>query len=177
MIIVRQSYRVVLTNPSTSGRWRKRRSWTRGQRRVLGGILLGLAGLFAWATNGFHSEKSIAGYTDKELTYSRCTFERRRSGRSTHEELVFLTKEGRYIMERGVWRRHFTGPSLAQALASGATVHVWVRPDYPRVLRGLSGGAVEIPPQWGLAFDQRNRQAGLCMDVAFIITGVLLLAL
>ena len=78
-------------------------------------------------------------------------------------------------MEEGVWRAHADGPALAAALSGGGTVHAWVHPEYPRALRGIMGGKVDIPPAWGLAYDRRNMLAGIWVDGVLALAGVVLL--
>jgi hypothetical protein len=79
-------------------------------------------------------------------------------------------------MEDGVWRSHFDGAALAGALAGGGTVHVWLHPEYPRALRGIKGGALEIPAEWGLAYDRRNMTAGVWVDGFLALVGGALIA-
>src|SRR3989442_1731710 len=125
----------------------KRRAGT----RAMGLIMLLLAGVLAWHSNWFHAEKDLSGYPEIRLTYTTCKFERIFHSKSSRtEQIVFTTENGRYLMEDGVWRKHFDGPALAATLSRGGTVRAWVHPDYPRTLRGIVGGAVDIPPQWGV---------------------------
>lgn len=42
-------------------------------------------------------------------------------------------------------------------------------------LRGIIGGKVDIPPQWGLEYDQRNIGVGIWVDAALVLSGAVLL--
>jgi hypothetical protein len=144
--------------------------------RLLGAIVLGLGVFLAWQTRWFHAEQDLTRYPELRLTYTACTYERITHAKgSTTKQIVFLTDAGRYVMEDGVWGRHFGGPALAAALAGGGTVRAWVHPDYPRALRGIVGGKVDIPPEWGLAYDQRNMGLGRWVDAALVLSGAVLL--
>src|SRR5256885_6118289 len=131
---------------------------SRGKKRAasarsLGFILIGLAGFLAWHSNGFRAEKDLSRYPEIQLAYTTCKFERIAHYKgSTTRQIVFLTENGRYVMEDGVWGRHFDGPALANALAAGARVRAWLHPQYPHTLRGVIGGKVDVPPEWGLEY-------------------------
>ncbi len=70
---------------------------------------------------------------------------------------------------------NFDGPELADTLSGGGTVRAWVHPDYPRALRGLVGGKVDIPPAWGLEYDQWNVGVGVWVDAVLAVGGAGLL--
>jgi hypothetical protein len=118
----------------------------------------------------FRIGTALSGYPEIRLTYTTCKFER--IGRT--EQIVFTTENGRYVMEDVVWRKHFDGPALAATLSRGGTVRAWVHPVYPRTLRGIVGGAVDIPPQWGLDYDQRNMRVGIWVDTSLALAGIYL---
>jgi hypothetical protein len=146
-----------------------------GSLRVFGIILLALAGFLAWHTHWFRAEKDLSRYPEIQLTYTTCKYEK-----ITHykdlptKQIVFLTENGRYLMEDGVWGKHFDGPALADVLSGGGTVRAWVHPEYSHALRGILGGKVDIPPLWGLEYDQRNAHAGIWMDAALVMAGTFL---
>jgi hypothetical protein len=147
-----------------------------GMTRIVGLILLGLAAFLAWQTHWFHSEPDLSRYPVIQLAYTTCKYERITHSRgSTTKQIAFFTPNGRYVMEDGVWKRHFDGPTLAAALSGGGTVRGWVHPDYPHVLRGLIGGKVDIPPEWGLQYDQRNMRLGIWVDALLAVSGACLL--
>jgi hypothetical protein len=147
-----------------------------GIPRILGIVLLALAALLAWKSHWFHAEADLSRYPEIQLTYTTCRFERiRHSKGSTTKQIAFITENGRYVMEDGVWRRHFDGPALADALSGGGTVRAWIHPEYPHALRGIKGGKVDIPPEWGLAYDQRNMGVGIIVDAVLALSGVGLL--
>jgi hypothetical protein len=156
----------------------KRRARNRIARRIYGAILLALAFVLGWTTHWFHAEKDLSRYPKIQLTYTHCTFDEvRHSKGSTTRQIVFTTANGeRYVMEDGVWRRHFTGPILAGMFAGGGTVKAWVHPEYPHVLRGIAGEKIEVPPEWGLTYDQRNMSVGVWVDVFLVVGGLLLIA-
>ncbi len=162
---------------SWSGDPRRRRASGRsGAGRLLGGILLALAAVLAWKSGWFYAEQNLSRYPEIRLTYSTCRFERITHSRgATTRQIAFITDAGRYVMEDGVWRKHFDGPALAAALAGGGTVRAWVHPEYPHALRGIVGGKVDIPPEWGLEYDQRNMGIGIWVDAALALSGALLL--
>jgi hypothetical protein len=143
--------------------------------RIMGIIALLLAAFFAWVTKGFHIERDLSRYREIQLTYSDCRFEKitHSKGLPTRQ-IAFTTAEGRYVMEDGVWKQHFRGPELAQSLAGGGTVRAWLHPDFPHILRGIAGGRVDIPPQWGLDYDQRNIRTGAWTAAAFAFVGAAL---
>ena len=143
--------------------------------RVFGIILLALGGFLTWITHGFHAEKDLSRYPEIQLTFTGCHYERitHSKGFST-KQIAFLTANGRFVMEDEVWGRHFDGPTLAATLSRGGTVRAWVHPEYPRTLRGMIGGAVDIPPQWGLDYDQRNARIGIWMTAALVLAGIFL---
>ena len=143
--------------------------------RLLGLVVLGLAAVLAWTTDWFHAERDVSRYPEIRLTYTTCRYEQVTHSRgATTRQLVFLTDEGRYVMEDEVWRKHFSGPALAAALAGGGTVRAWVHPSYPHTLRGIAGGTVDIPPEWGLDYDRRNMGLGLWVDGALWLAGAVL---
>jgi hypothetical protein len=143
--------------------------------RLLGFIILALGLFLAWKTHWFHAERDLSRYPEIQLTYTTCTFERiTHSKGSTTKQIVFVTDTGRYVMEDGVWGRHYEGPKLADALAGGGTVRAWVHPDYPHALRGIIGGKLDIPPQWGLEYDQRNMGVGIWVDAVLVLSGAVL---
>jgi hypothetical protein len=145
--------------------------------RVLGIILLGLAIFLAWHSKWFHAETNLSRYPQIRLMYTTCKYEEiRRSKSSRTRQIVLITGNGRYVMEDEVWRKHFDGPSLAAALSRGGIVRAWVHPDYPFVLRGIMGGAVDIPPEWGLDYDQRDMRVGIFVDSVFALTGLYLIS-
>ena len=145
----------------------------KGSLRVFGVIMLALAGFLAWATHGFHAEKDLSAYPQIRLNYTTCKYEKITHYRSTTRQIVFTTANGGYVMEDGVWKRHFDGPTLANALSGGGTVRAWVHPRYPHALRGIIGGAVDIPPEWGLEYDQGNMRAGIWVDAFLALCGTL----
>jgi hypothetical protein len=145
-----------------------------GSLRVFGVIMLALAGFLAWATHGFHAEKHLSAYPEIQLTYTTCNYEKITHYRSTTKQIVFATANGGYVMEDGVWKRHFDGPTLADALSRGGTVRAWVHPRYSHALRGILGGTVDIPPEWGLECDQGNMKAGIWMESFLVLAGTLL---
>jgi len=148
----------------------------RGGMRLLGIIMLALAGFLAWHSNLFHAEQDLSRYPEIQLAYTTCKFERITHYRgSTTKQIVFITENGRYVMEERVWAKHFDGPTLAAALSGGGTVRAWVHPEYPRALRGIIGGKVDIPPTWGLEYDQRNARAGIWVDALLALTGTILI--
>ena len=117
--------------------------------RIVGIIVLALAGFLAWHTRWFHSETDLSRYPVIQLSCTTCSFEQiKHSKGSVTRQIAFLTGKGRYVMEDGVWRGHYKGPDLAAALSAGGTVRAWVHPDYSHVLRGIIGGKVDIPPEW-----------------------------
>ena len=149
----------------------------RGRRttRILGLILLVLSGFLAWQTHWFHSESDLSRYPVVQLAYATCKYERiKRSRGSVTRQIAFLTSNGRYVMEEGVWGPHFNGPVLAAALSGGGTVRAWVHPNYPHALRGTIGGKVDIPPEWGLQYDQRNMRVGAWVDALLALSGAFL---
>jgi hypothetical protein len=146
-----------------------------GGTRLLGIILLALAAFLAWHSNWFRAEKDLSRYPEIQLTYTTCKFERITHYKgSTTRRIVFITENGRYVMEDGVWERHFDGPTLAAALSGGGTLRAWVHPEYPHALRGIIGGKVDIPPKWGLDYDRRNMQVGIWADALFALAGTFL---
>jgi len=151
------------------------RTSRRGGARSLGIILLAIAAFLAWRSNWFQAEPDLSRYPQIQLTYTNCKFERISHYRgSTTKQIVFLTDNGRYVMEAGVWGRHFNGPTLAAALAGGGTVRAWVHPGYPHVIRGVTGGKANVPPEWGLAYDQRNANAGIWVDAFLALAATIL---
>ena len=147
-----------------------------GSLRLFGIILLALAGFLAWQTNWFHAEKDLSRYPKIELAYTDCKFEQISHYRgTTTKQIVFLTDDGRYVMKDGVWGKHFDGPTLAAAFSGGGTVHAWVHPSYPRALRGVRGGKVDLPPEWGLEYDRRNAKLGIWMTALLALAGTFLL--
>lgn len=139
--------------------------------------MLSLAIFLAWQSKWFHAEKNLSRYPQIQLTYTTCKYEEiRRSKSSRTRQIVLITGDGRYVMEDEVWKKHFDGPSLAAALSKGGTVSAWVHPDYPRTLRGIMGGAVDIPPEWGLDYDQRNMQFGTIVDSVLALLGLYLIS-
>jgi hypothetical protein len=146
----------------------------KGSLRVIGIIMLALACFLAWVTHGFHAENDLSAYPEIRLTYTACKYEKITHYRSTFKQIVFTTANGRYVMEDGVWGRHFDGPALADALSGGGTVRAWVHPRYPRALRGILGGKVEIPPEWGLEYDRRNAHVGIWFDALLAVAGAFL---
>lgn len=110
------------------------------------------------------------------LAYSASKFERITHYKgSTTKQIVFTTDNGRYVMEDGVWGEHFDGPALAAAFSGGGTIHTRVHPGYSHALRGIVGGKVDIPPEWGLEYDQRNAMVGVWVDALFALVGTFLL--
>jgi hypothetical protein len=114
--------------------------------RLFGAILIGMAVLLGWKSHWFHVERDLSRYPHIELTYATSRFERVMHSRGgSTKQIVLMTRDGaRYVMEDGVWKAHFDGPTLAARLAGGGSVRAWVHPDYPRALRGIIGGAVDI---------------------------------
>lgn len=144
--------------------------------RIMGIILLALAGFLAWKSNWFHAEKDLSRYPEIQLTYTTCKFERiTHSKGSSTRQIVLLTADGRYVMEDGVWKGHFDGPTLAGSLAGGGMVRVWLHPEYSHALRGILGGKVDVPPQWGLEYDQRNMRTGMWTAAGLTLAGAWLL--
>jgi hypothetical protein len=144
--------------------------------RLFGIIILLLAGFLAWAVDWFQVEKDVSAYPEIELTYTDCKFETVTHLRGpTTKQLVFITATDRYTMSDAVWRWRFDGPTLAAAFAGGGTVHAWVHPKYPHTLRGLRGGKQDIPPEWGLTYDQRNARVGAWAFAVMVLAGVVLL--
>jgi hypothetical protein len=143
-----------------------------GGTRVIGIIVLALAGFLAWRSKWFQAARDLSQYPSTRLTYTTCRFERITHYKgSTTRQIVFATGSGRYVMESGVWGRHFDGPTLAAALSGGGVVRAWLHPDYPHVLRGIAGGRVDIPLQWGLEYDQRNARLGIGVDAVLAVAG------
>jgi hypothetical protein len=143
--------------------------------RLVGIIILALAGFLAWDSNWFHAEKDLSQYPQIRLAYTTCKYERITHYKgSTRKRIVFITENGRYVMEDGVWGRHFDGPTLAAALSGGGTVRAWVHPGYSHALRGIVGGKVDIPPNWGLEYDQRNAKLGIWVDAVLALVGTFL---
>jgi hypothetical protein len=146
-----------------------------GSMRLFGIIILALAGFLAWDSNWFHAEKDLSQYPQIQLAYTTCKYERTTHYKgSTRKRIVFITENGRYVMEDGVWGRHFDGPTLAAALSGGGTVRAWVHPGYSHALRGIVGGKVDIPPNWGLEYDQRNAKLGIWVDAVLALVGTFL---
>jgi hypothetical protein len=143
--------------------------------RLLGIIVLALAGFLAWQSNWFHAEKDLSRYPEIQLTYATCKYERITHYKgATRKQIVFSTENGRYVMEDSVWGKYFDGPTLAAALSGGGTVRAWVHPGYSHVLRGIIGGKVDIPPTWGLEYDQRNEKLGIWVDAVLAVVGTFL---
>ena len=146
-----------------------------GSMRLFGIIMLALAAFLAWYSNWFHAEKDLSRYPEIQLAYTTCKYERITHYKgSTRKRIVFITENGRYVMEDGVWGRHFDGPTLAAALSGGGTVRAWVHPRYSQALRGIIGGKVDIPPNWGLEYDQRNAKVGIWTDAVLALVGTFL---
>ena len=146
-----------------------------GSMRLFGMIMLALAGFLAWRSNWFQTEKDLSRYPEIRLAYTACKFERITHFKgSTTKQIVFITEKGRYVMEDGVWGGHFDGPVLAAMFSGGGTVRAWVHPEYSHALRGITGGKVDIPPQWGLEYDQRNARVGIWMDAVLALVGTFL---
>jgi len=144
--------------------------------RFVGLVTLALALCLGWKSRWFRVEPDVSGYPQIELTYTTAKFERITHSRgSTTKQLDLVTHDGtKFVMEDGVWKSHFDGPTLASRLSGGGSVHAWVHPDYPHALRGFQGGAVDIPPAWGLAYDQRNMRLGVWVDGVMIAVGLVL---
>ena len=143
--------------------------------RLIGIMMLAAAGFLAWHSNWFHAEKDLSRYPEIQLAYATCKFERITHYKGhTIKQIVFATESGPYVMEDGVWGRYFDGPTLAAALSGGGTVRAWVHPGYSHVLRGIIGGKVDIPPKWGLEYDQRNAKVGIWVDAVLALLGTLL---
>jgi hypothetical protein len=49
-----------------------------------------------------------------------------------------------------------------------------VHPGYSHALRGIVGGKVDIPPNWGLEYDQRNAKLGIWVDAVLALVGTFL---
>ena len=144
-------------------------------KRFLGIMLLAGAGFLAWKSDWFQAEKDLSRYPEIQLAYTTCKFERITYRRDMPtKQIVFTTENGRYVMEEGVWGKHFDGPTLAGALSGGGTVRAWVHPKYSHTLRGIAGGKMDIPPNWGLEYDQRNAKAGIWIDTFLVLTGAVL---
>ena len=144
----------------------------RDNLRPLGLVVIALASFLAWQSHWFVTEKDPTRYPEIQLSYTDCRFEKTTHYRGgTTREIVFITKNGRYVMEDGVWGEHCDGPTLASRFGRAGTVHAWVHPAYPRVLRGIRGGAMEVPLQWGLEYDQRNARFGFWMVMALLLMG------
>ena len=144
--------------------------------RIVGVILLALAAVVAWQSNWFRPENDLSHYPELTLDYTNCQFEQvSRTKGLTIRQIVLTAGTERYEMEDGVWRGHFEGTALAAALAAGGTVHVWVHPRNPHTLRGITGGKVEIPLQWGLDYDQRNLRSGIWATGGFALAAIALL--
>ena len=159
-------------------RARPRAALTRGQEFLLrgcGALLVTAALLIGWVTNWFHAEQNLSRYPQVQLTYQTCNFERIVHSRgATHEQIVLVTSHGRFVMEDQVWKKHFKGADLAHALARGGTVHAWLHPKFRHVLRGFIDGPVDVPPLWGLEYDQRNMAMGAVLDIALGLGGIAL---
>ena len=145
--------------------------------RLLGLVTLALALFLGWKSRWFHVERDLSRYPQIELTYTTAEFERITHSRgSITKQVALVTRDGtKFVMEDGVWASHFDGPTLASRLTAGGSVHAWVHPDYPRALRGIQGGPVDIPPEWGLAYDQRNMRIGVWVDGVMAVVGLVLL--
>src|SRR4051794_9120495 len=88
--------------------------------RLVAMIILAVAVCIAWKTHWFHAEPDVSGYPEIRLAFTTCKFERIAHSRgSTTKQIVFLAENVRYVMEEGVWGRHFTGPRLATAFSGG----------------------------------------------------------
>jgi hypothetical protein len=147
----------------------------RGSLRPLGIIMIALSVFLAWSGHWFHVAKDLSHYPEIQLTYTDCKFEKITHYRSsTTRQIVFITKDGRYVMEDKVWENHFDGPTLAAKFSGGGTIHAWLHPDCDHALRGIAGGKVDIPPQWGFDYDQRNARVGIWFDSSLAITGIIL---
>ena len=143
--------------------------------RPLGLVVIALAGFLTWQSHWFVTEKDLTSYPEIQLSYTDCRFEKITHYRSSAtRQIVFVAKSGRYVMEEGVWGGHCDGPTLASRFGGGGTVHAWVHPAYPHVLRGIRGGPMEVPLQWGLDYDQRNVRLGFWMVMALLLTGLML---
>jgi len=145
--------------------------------RIVGSVMLALSVLLAWKSHWFHADRDLSRYPHLQLAYATAQFERVTHYRgSITKQIVLVARDGtRYEMEDGVWKSRFDGPALASRLSGGGTVHAWVHPEYPRTLRGITGGAVDIPPEWGLAYDQRNMHLGVWVDGVMAIVGAALI--
>jgi hypothetical protein len=151
-----------------------------GQRvllRIVGLVTFTLAIFLGWRSHWFHADHDLSRYPQIQLTYATARFERVMYSRSGSARRVALVADDgtTFVMEDGVWKSHFDGPALASRLSAGGTVRAWVHPDYPHALRGLMGGAVAIPPEWGLAYDQRNMHLGVWVDGILVLLGLVLL--
>jgi len=147
----------------------------RARNMFFGIVLLAIAAFFGLLTGGFHAEKDLSRYREIQLSYRSCSFEQVfRSKGSSSRRLVFYTPGGRYYLVEGVWLGHLSGPQLANALAGRHTVRAWLHPSFPRALRGLRGRSVEVPPEWGLAYDQRNMRIGFWLTMALVGLGTYL---
>lgn len=144
--------------------------------RIVGIVTIGLAVFLGWRSHWFHVERDLSRYPQRELPYTTARFERITHSRgSSTKQVVLVARDGtRFVMEDGVWKAHFDGPSLASRLSAGGTVHAWVHPDYPHALRGIMGGPVDVPPEWGLAYDQRNMRVGVWVDAVMGLVGLVL---
>ena len=146
--------------------------------RIVGLVTLALAILLGAKSHWFHVDPDLSRYPQIQLTYTTARFERITHSRGgSTKQVVLVARDGpRFVMEDGVWKSHFDGPTLASRLSGGGTVHAWVHPDYPHALRGIAGGAVDIPPEWGLAYDQRNMRLGVWVDGVMALVGLVLVS-
>src|SRR5262249_55607958 len=81
--------------------------------RFLGVFLLLLAGLLAWRSHGFHSEKDLSHYPEVQLRYSSCQLERIVHPRGAiSRQIAFNTPNGRFTLPEAVWRGHGNGRYL-----------------------------------------------------------------
>jgi hypothetical protein len=143
--------------------------------RIVGVVLLAMAGFLSWKTHAFRPPAGIERYPRIQFAYDDCKYEKITHSRgATIRHIIFLTKQGRYVMEDEVWKDHFDGPTLAARFAGPGTVQGWLHPEYDHVLRGIEGGKVQIPLAWGLAYDRRNRTVGRWTVGAMVLIGIVL---
>jgi hypothetical protein len=145
--------------------------------RIVGLVTFALAIVLGWRSHWFHAEHDLSRYPQIQLTYATARFERVMYSRGgSARQVALVAGDGtKFVMEDGVWRSHFDGQTLASRLSTGGTVHAWVHPEYPHALRGLTGGTVAIPPEWGLAYDRRNMLVGVWVDGIMVLLGLILL--
>jgi hypothetical protein len=131
--------------------------------RLFGIIILALAGFLAWDSNWFHAEKDLSQYPQIRLAYTTCKYERITHYKgSTRKRIVFITENGRYVMEDGVWGRHFIGPTwLPRFQEEGQFAHGCI-PDIPTRCGALSAERWTFRPTggWNTTSATRSSESG-----------------